>query len=193
MKMMLIPALLLLSAAAQPTAPPARSAAPVGMADPSSRIASQREAMAALSFLDGQWRGTGTAYGTGFTQTERVGTLLNGTVRLVEGHASGADGTTYFNAFGIISWDPDRRAYSMRSHAMGYAGDFPLTVRPDGFSWEQPMGPGASIRYTATIANGEWHEVGDRVVPGAAPVRMFEMRVRRIGDSAWPAGGAVPR
>lgn len=200
MKHILFAALMLASgaqtAAAQPPAAPPSSPSqvgpPAGATDPARRTAAQREAMAALAFLDGQWRGTGSAYGNNFTQTERVGLLLDGTVRLVEGRAYDSAGNTVFNAFAVISWDPARRIYVMRSHAMGYVSDYPLTVRADGFSWEQPMGPGATLRYTATVANGEWHEVGDRIAPGAPPVRMFEMRVRRIGDAAWPGGDAVP-
>jgi hypothetical protein len=80
----------------------------------------------------------------------------------------------------------------MTSWAMGYMATFPLTVTANGFAWERPAGPGASVRYTATIENGTFREVGDRIVPGAEPVRIFEMNLRRVGDSDWPAGGTVP-
>ena len=96
-----------------------------------------------------------------------------------------------FNAFAIITYDPARRSYSMRSHAMGYAGDYPLTVRPDGFSWSHPAGPNATVRYTATIRDGEWHEVGERIAGSAPPVKTLEMRLRRIGPTEWPQAGAV--
>ena len=49
------------------------------------------------------------------------------------------------NHFG---WEEHQR---VSPYAMGYAGDYPLTVRPDGFSWSHPAGPGATTRYTATI------------------------------------------
>jgi hypothetical protein len=162
--------------------------------DPASRIAAQREAMRALAFMDGEWRGRAVVDGgrMAVVHTERAGPLLDGSLRVVEGRAYDETGATAFNAFGIISYDPVRRTYSMHSYAMGYAGDFPLEVRPDGYSWTQPTGPGSTIRYTATVRDGEWHEVGERVANGAAPTRMFEMRLRRIGDSAWPGAGAVP-
>jgi len=155
-------------------------------------MAAQREAMKALAFLDGAWRGSAVAEGIELTQTERVGDLLEGTVKLVEGRAYDAAGRTLFNALGVISYDPVKRSYAMRAHARGFVGDYPLDVRPDGFSWSQPMGPGASIRYTATVKDGEWHEVGERVAGSAAPAKMFEMRVRRLGASTWPAERAVP-
>jgi hypothetical protein len=79
----------------------------------------------------------------------------------------------------------------MRSYAMGHAGDYRLIVRPDGFGWSHPAGPGATMRYTATVRDGEWHEIGERVTDGAPPSRVFEMRLRRIGASEWPEAGAV--
>lgn len=48
-----------------------------------------------------------------------------------------------------------------------------------------------TTRYTTVIADGTWHEVGERLVPGQAPVRFIELRLQRIGDTDWPAGGAV--
>lgn len=175
---------------AQPGAAPSEAAGPW---DPPGRLAAQREAMKALAFLDGAWRGpiqSGPG-GGGLIQTERVGTLLDGTVRVIEGRAYDASGRTAFNALGIVSYDPVKRTYSLHSYAMGYAGDFPIEVRPDGFGWTQPAGPGSSIRYTATVANGEWHEVGERIAGSAAPVKAFEMRLKRIGASDWPGSGAV--
>lgn len=170
----------------------AQAPSAAGPWDPPSRIAAQREAMRALAFLDGQWRGRAvTPDGPPLVQTERVGTMLDGTVRVVEGRGYDAAGQTVFNALGIISYDPVRRTYSMHANASGYGGNFPLELRPDGFSWSQPAGPGATIRYTATVRDGEWHEFGERVAEGAPPVRVIEMRLRRIGDSAWPGEGAV--
>jgi len=49
-----------------------------------------------------------------------------------------------------------------------------------------------TIRYTATIKDGTWVEVGDRIFPGKEPIRFFEMSLKRIGDTTWPASGWVP-
>ena len=177
---------LLLSCPASAQAPP----------NPEALIAAQREAMAPLARMDGVWRGkawTMTQAGRhDVVQTERVGPFLGGTVKVVEGRAYDPDGTVGFNAFGTISFDPATRAYTLHSYAMGRKGDFPLTVTPDGYVWEVPAGPNAKIRYTATIADGKWREVGDRVVGDAAPVRMFEMNLTRMGDSNWPDANPVP-
>ena len=163
--------------------------------DPATLIAAQCEAMRALAFMDGVWRGTAwTLLPTGqkhsITQTERIGPFLDGTIRIIEGRGYGADGAVTFNAFGVVSYSPDQRAYSMRSYAHGRAGDFALTPSADGFVWEIPAGP-TTIRYTATVRNGAWREVGERLAPDRGPVQFFEMNLTRVGDSDWPAAGAI--
>lgn len=171
------------------------AAAQPGRPDPTRLLAAQREAMAKLATLDGTWRGEAWMVVAGgqkhvLTQTERVGTMLDGAVRVVEGRGYEADGTLSFNAFGVISFDPAKGAYSMRSHAMGNSGDFPVTVTADGFSWEIPAGP-MTIRYTAVVKDGTWVETGERLQPGKDPVPFYGMTLKRLGDTDWPSGGAV--
>ena len=163
--------------------------------DPTARIAQQKAAMKALSWMDGVWRGPAVTTGPGgrkieVTQTERSGPLLDGAVHVVEGRSYKADGSTGFNALGIISYDPDKAAYSMRSYAMGQVGDFPVTLTPTGAVWTIPAGP-ATIRYTITAKDGVWHEIGERLVEGQPAMPFFEMTLKRVGDSSWPAAGAI--
>ena len=164
--------------------------------DPAKLMSAQRDAMALLAALDGMWRGTAWAISpsgdkhTLGTQTERVGPFLNGSVKVIEGKGYEADGSVGFNAFATVSYDPTKRSYSMHSYAQGQAGDFAFRPTPDGFIWEIPAGS-MTIRYTAVRKDGTWHEVGDHVMPGKDPVRFFEMTLKRIGDTNWPAGGAV--
>jgi hypothetical protein len=158
-------------------------------------IAAQKEAMKPLSMMDGVWRGPAwTMLPTGkheVTQTERIGPFLDGAVKVIEGRGYNADGTVGFNAFGTISFDPTKKEYTLHSYALGYVGDFKLTPKADGYVWEIPAGP-MTIRYTATIGNGAWKEVGERVAQGQAPVQFFEMNLKRVGDTDWPAAGAIP-
>ena len=158
-------------------------------------LAAQARAMAPLAVFDGIWRGSATVTlpdgkTLQLTQTERVGSMLDGTLKVIEGRGYLPDGSLSFNAFGVISFSPQTGKYTMRSHAQGYAGEFPLQVRPDGFTWSIPAGP-ATLRYTATVRDGVWTEIGERLVDGKPPVRSFEMTLRRIGDTDWPAGSAV--
>jgi hypothetical protein len=178
--------LLAFAASASAQAPP----------DPAVLLAAEREAMAPLAMMDGVWRGTAWTMTPGgrhdVVHTERVGPFLGGSVKIVEGRSYRPDGSVGFNAFGTISFNPQSRAYTLHSYAMGYAGDFPLQVKPDGYVWEIPAGPGAILRYTATIGNGAWREVGDRIVGAAPPMRIFEMNLKRVGDTGWPAADPVP-
>jgi hypothetical protein len=167
-----------------------------GRPDPAALIVAQKEAMAPLAYMDGVWRGPAwTILPSGekhsITQTERIGPFLDGSVKVIEGRGYDPDGKVTFNAFATISWDAGKKVYTMRSHAMGYVGDFVLTPTADGYTWEIPMGP-TTTRYTAVIKDGTWKEVGDRIAPGKDPVRFFEINLKRVGDTTWPAGGAIP-
>lgn len=178
--------LVLLSGVAVAQAPPS----------PDVLIAAQREAMAPLAMMDGVWRGPAwTILPSGekheVTQTERIGPFLGGSVKVIEGRAYNRDGMVGFNAFGTISYNPTTKSYTMHSYAQGRSGDFPLTPTADGYVWELPAGP-MKIRYTAVIRDGTWHEYGDRIMPGREPVRFFDMQLVRVGDTDWPAAGAVP-
>ncbi len=155
----------------------------------------QRAAMQAVSWLDGEWRGTAVMTTRAGTQTlrhtERIGTVLGGSVRVIEGHSYNPDGTTAFNAFAILSWDDEKKAYTMRSYAQGGVVDVPFEGDADGFRWSMTV-PGGEIRYVTTLENGTWHEVGEFFMEGRPPFRIIEMHLTRVGDSAWPAAGAVP-
>ena len=54
-----------------------------------------------------------------------------------------------------------------------------------------PGGPNAKIVYTAAVKGDTWHEVGDLVAEGRAPLRVFEMTLKRVGDTDWPAGNPI--
>lgn len=163
--------------------------------DPQSLMAAQKEAMAPLDYMHGVWRGPATSILPNggkhvITQTERIGPFLGGTVKVIEGRGYEPSGEVSFNAFGIVSFDPAKKAYNFRSYAMGRSGDFPLLVKPDGYVWEIPQ-PNGKIVYTAVVKDNVWHEVGDRVMPDREPVRIFEMKLQRVGDTDWPLGTPV--
>ena len=164
--------------------------------DPAPLLAAQRDAMKALAAMDGVWRGPAwTLLPSGekatVTQTERIGPFLQGTVKVLEGRGYRDDGSVGFNALGVISFDPAKKAYNLRSYALGRSGDFPIQPTADGYVWEIPQGP-ATIRYTAAIQGDTLREVGDRIVPGREPLRFFEMTLKRLGDSDWPETRPVP-
>jgi hypothetical protein len=169
--------------------------APAQQPDTAALLASQVEAMRAFATLDGVWRGPATVLQPdgrrlSFVQTERIGPFLGGSIRMIEGRGYDDDGSVRFNALGIVSFDPATRAYTLHSHAMGHVGDFAFVATGDGYRWEIPLGA-ATIRYVATVKGDELHEVGERIVDGREPLRIFEMRLKRIGSTDWPVAGAV--
>lgn len=157
------------------------------------RITAQAEAMRPLAWMDGVWRGRAW-YATPegrqeMIHTERVGPMLAGSLKVIEGLSYAPDGTTTagFNALAVISHDPERGAV-MRSYAQGRVGDFPLTLRPDGWSWA--AGP---VRYATVFKDGVWTEDGAFTPPGGgAPRPVFHMELRRVSATDWPAAGTVP-
>ncbi|MGV8929889.1 MAG: DUF1579 domain-containing protein [Brevundimonas sp.] len=157
--------------------------------------AEQRAAMQALSWMDGEWVGEATvAMGPGpaiaHPHTERIGPMLGGSIKVIEGRSANPDGTAGFNAFAIVSWDDEADHYVMRSYANGQAGDFPLEATADGFRWSTPA-QGGEMRYVSTFTDGQWVEVGAFVMPGREPMKVIELRLRRRGDTNWPAGDPV--
>jgi hypothetical protein len=185
------------SPASKPTTPPTAlpPAAPaVAPVQPTPALA---KGMARLAFMRGVWAGpatgtlpTGQRYTV--TQTERMGPMLGGDIVVVEGRGYRDDGSTGFNAFAVVSWDPRADRYELRSYAQGQVGTFEMKLTADGYTWEIPAGPGAVIRFTATIKNGTWREVGEYVAGDKPPVQTFEMNLRRVGDTDWPLGAPIP-
>ena len=163
--------------------------------DPAAAIAAQRDAMTALRSMDGAWRGPAWVLMPNgdrreFVQTERIGPFLDGSVKVIEGRGHGDDGRLTFNALGIVAYDPAARTYSFHSYAQGRQGDFAFRPTADGYAWDIAAGP-ATIRYTAVIRDGTFREIGERVVPGQPPLRIFEMNLKRVGDTDWPLAGAI--
>jgi hypothetical protein len=164
--------------------------------DPHAIQAKQKAELGKLAFMDGVWRGT--AYNIGMdgvrhdiVQTERIGPMLGGALKVIEGRGYNADGSLGFNAFAVISFDANKNAYNMRSYAMGNEGDFEFTPTATGYVWKIPAGP-MTIRYTATVKDSTFNEVGDRIMPDGKSIRFFEMNLKRVSDTTWPSGQAVP-
>ena len=163
-------------------------AAPVQPVKPSAHL---QAAMAKLDFMRGVWRGPATGVlpdGSRYqvTQTERMGPMLGGDIVVIEGRGYRDDGSTGFNAFAVVSWNPQSQKYELRSYAQGMAGTFELVLTPTGYVWSVPAGPEAVIRFTATVGNGHWREVGEYVAAGKPAVQTFEMNLDKVGDTDWP-------
>jgi len=80
---------------------------------------------------------------------------------VIEGRGYESDGQVGFSAFGVISYDPAGKTYSMHSYAQGFHGDFVIAPTADGHIWKIPPGP-TTIRYTRSSreASGERSLIG---------------------------------
>lgn len=96
-----------------------------------------------------------------------------------------------FNAFGVISWNAQTQGYEFRAYTGGRSGTFKMTPTDTGAVWEMPAGPNANIVSTITIKDGTWHEVQQYVAQGQPARTVVEMNLKRVGDSDWPAAGAI--
>ena len=139
-----------------------------------------------LSFLEGQWKGSGWMIGpdrkkVSFIQTEDVSFAVSGRVLLVKGLGKTRDPETgeemvIHDALAMITFNPKDDHYDFRSYVAGRgAGNhYGLWVKENHFEWflETPNG---KIRYTITLNDqGQWYEIGE-FDTGGSWVKFFEM------------------
>jgi hypothetical protein len=150
----------------------------------------QIEAMKRLAYMPGVWEGEGWIQRgpqrLTFRGREVVQTKLNGLALLVEGNFSGRPpgsdrDVPVHTTLGVISYDAQTRAYRLLSWlATGTSGSATLVVEDRGWRWDISS-PQGLIRYSMSLTDsGEWLEVGDFIREGAAPIRFFEMRLKKI-------------
>lgn len=174
--MRLIAASLLAMVAAMPAA-----AQPAANA---TAAATYSERMTPLAGLVGEWRGSGWILRPGgaretFTSHESVTPRISGNALLVEGRHQNAAGALVHDAIAILVWDQRGGGYRMRTQlATGMGGDFPLEVRPSGFTWRIDT-PGGRIEYVAEITADSWIERGRQIAPDGRSTDFFEMTLHR--------------
>lgn len=143
----------------------------------------------ALGFLIGEWEGTGWAAGPdGQRGTFRIHELIQSGAA---GHAVSLHGVgraeidgaerVVHDAFAMI-WAAPEGGYRIRSVVMqGYSGETSIEVSENGFTWGVDAGSAGETRYTATVADDVWHEVGERRASTDAAWEVFlEMTLERV-------------
>lgn len=146
----------------------------------------------ALHFLIGEWEGTGWAAGPDGQRGEfRVHELIESRAA---GHAVSLQGRGWarfgpdapeavvHDAFGLI-WAGYDGAYHIRSVVMqGHTIEGRIDVNEAGFQWGFDAGPMGETRYTTTVEDGVWREVGERRADADAEWEIFlEMTLERAG------------
>lgn len=125
-------------------------------------------AMDKLSFLEGEWTGTGwMQMGRDkhyFTQKETVLRKVNNSVYVIDGLGIDNESNQIIHqAFAIISYDRVNQKYLMRAiKGDGNYIDADAYVADDGsFIWGFKHPQAGQIKYTTRLENGKWVERGE--------------------------------
>lgn len=172
-------ALLLLAA---PLAAPLAAQNPRAAAD----LARSREALKPVAALVGTWEGeasvrTGPGEPLKVLQSEDIVWGASQTVIMIRG--TGRDPVSkaiVFEAAATIWFDAEANRMRMRTHRDGRTGEPDVEIKPDTIIWGFPVS-GGRIKYTIALTADTWHEVGDYIADGRAPIRTIDMRLKRTG------------
>ncbi|MEP2025698.1 MAG: hypothetical protein ABJH98_04110 [Reichenbachiella sp.] len=161
----------------------------LAMAQPDfSQLAKQK--ISALDVMVGDWEGTGyllTPQGKEASQvTEKLRYKLDSTVIMAEGKGviTLEDGTeqVIHNALGIISFHPFTKQYQMNSFiSKGMSTQAKFEIKDaNNMVWWIEAGP-STIRYSLTIKDGTWTEIGERSMDKENWQQFFEMKLKKVG------------
>lgn len=150
----------------------------------------QREKLAALEFLVGEWRGAGWILmpdGTRaeFRQSESIGFALQGEILLIRGigtaDAGEGEPMTVHDAIGIVTYDPQKAEYRwLARRAGGEWIDSRAEVGAHTLEWSMTTPNGVQVRYRITVdGSGRWREVGEASRDGATWRQVFAMELER--------------
>lgn len=149
-----------------------------------------KQKISALDIMVGDWEGTGylmTPQGKEASQvTEKIRYKLDGTVIMAEGKGviTLEDGTkqTVHDALGIVSYNSFTQQYQMNSFiGKGMSTQAKLEVKDaNNMVWWIEAGP-STIRYSLTIKDGVWKEIGERSMDGKTWQQFFEMELKKVG------------
>lgn len=147
----------------------------------------------ALEFLMGEWEGTGWAMGPNgergaFAVTESIRSRAGGHGVTFEGHGtvsvgSNGESRTVHEAFALI-WAEPSGGFGMRTVVtQGHTLEVVPDISENRIVWGFNAGAMGETRYTTTVTDGVWHEVGERRLPGETEWTVFlEMTLERLAS-----------
>jgi len=127
------------------------------------------DAIQKISFLTGNWKGTGWIQmgpqKSTFGETENISTKLNGTIIQIEGEGRDEQKSdrVIHQAFAIISYDIGNAKYLMKAfRGDGVQIDADAKLIDDhSFQWGFSNAMTGQIKFTVTVINNKWTEVGE--------------------------------
>ncbi|MFC0605432.1 hypothetical protein [Winogradskyella pulchriflava] len=115
-----------------------------------------------LSFMVGNWKGTGWMMGQGgksnFEQTEKIEFKLDSTAILIEGVGK-SNGKVVHNALAILTYNKAEDNYTFRSYLpSGLNAEFKAELKDNKLYWY----PNENVRYIIWLnESGQWLEKGE--------------------------------
>ncbi|MBX3118207.1 MAG: hypothetical protein KF784_04015 [Fimbriimonadaceae bacterium] len=144
------------------------------------------EAMKKLSFLFGEWEGTGWVQmgqeRSTYTVKESVHPRAGGTVVSFQGIGKDTKtGIVGHDAYGVMSYDLEKKAYTIRSYVMnGQSGVFPATIGDKSIVWEIKTDD-RHIKYSISLdEKGQWVEIGEVKLDGNLWYKFMEMTLKKV-------------
>ena len=146
----------------------------------------QKEAIKKMSFMVGEWAGSGWADVNGtrraFNGEETILSKCDGALLSLEGnHSMDIQGRKIpiHNAFGFLRYDDKTKKYHMRAHlANGLESEYEFTGTPNGYTWSQDHPTWGHVVYTAVFTDKTWVEYGETAKAGKK-IRVYEMNLTR--------------
>lgn len=148
--------------------------------------------MAKLKPMVGEWRGEGWIQRgpegrSVYLIHERVEEKTGGRILLIQGLGrekaeDGSEGRVIHDALAVVSWDAGSGSYRFDAHT-AQAGhvETSLTIGDDGTMRWGLTTPGGEVRYTITLDEKTWHEVGEFQPKGREESSQFmEMKLERV-------------
>jgi hypothetical protein len=138
--------------------------------------AASQKKMAPLSFLEGNWKGSGWMIGqdrvrSTFESEEQIQFKLSGTLLEIE-DVSRSEGKVVHHALAVVTPAEDEGKFDFISFLQsGEKGTYPAGLIDGKFYWY----PAKEIRYIIELnANGQWFEIGE-YNGGGTWYKFFEM------------------
>ena len=140
--------------------------------------------MKALLPLVGNWEGKGwiknkeTGEKEFFLQKEEISYSLDSTIVIIDGQGK-ESGRVVHDAHAVVSVNPEGNFFFTSYLGDGRTGKYDFVVEGGKMIWQIPS-PGGTVRFTITIEQGVWTEVGEFVTTANQVYPFMKMGLKKL-------------